>query len=1004
MPALGGLSSRRQCGQLPHSSVATQRWRCSEYQWHCIGSTTSNKGAMAMLCGLLPAPPSRLPKAMLPLRLLLRCAASPRVRAGHVSQRQRARPTSCPIGCILISDRSAAAFVQRNPGVRSAAPVTTMSTDVHGLVRAGGERTRLNKSRPPATGMLMLASNWRGKRPCGLGDTTLRSHEDSKPRLTCNAKAGCEHCRTRYIRQGGEDTSGMQHAAELAYVLGTACTILDHAAITLTMIVWPHSHNMPPPSEPVSPKATPLPPLPVKDPLTPPQWKTLLAIADTVVPAIKPVSTANASSDVAIADNDYATAIAALRALTPEEDPDTDTAAKQYLAENASSNPAFKSDLQRLFSMYMPQSTKNKLLMVLNILKSVILPAAQRPVIPFDITTSSSSITRAGSFALTGYLTPISEQPAQIREAIVKGWSTARLGAIRELHRSLTVLFKQTWIKVTPSLRRVLGIPRVPIGMKPGKAFEYHFIQFPPDDQPETIETDVVIVGSGCGGAVSAKNLAEAGHRVLVVENSYHWTPNHFPMSELQGLHHLFMNGALISSDDTSTNIVAGQSWGGGGTVNWSASLQTQAYVRREWAERGLPFFTSTEFQDSLDRICHRMGVSTGFIKHNPANEKLLQGARKLGWSHKPVPQNTGGSQHYCGFCTLGCGSCEKQGPSVSYLPDAARSGAQFIEGFHAEKVVFSNEGGKRVATGLFGTWTSRDVNGGVASTPLITRKVLIKAKRVVVSAGTMQSPLLLLRSGLSNYQIGRNLYVHPVAFLGAIYKEAINPWEGGILTSVVDEFENLDGKGHGIKLEATNMIPSSWLTWLDWKGGLQYKLDAARFKHMTGYISIARESDTGRVYPDPVDGRVRFQYSPSTKAKQHIIEGLLALAKIQYVQGASEIFTAIPGMRPFIRDASMPQPHDGIDDPAFQAWLEEIKWKGFPSPESMFVSAHQMGTCRMSAAEKDGVVDAHGNVWGIEGLYVADASVFPSASGVNPMVTNMAIADYISMGIARGL
>jgi choline dehydrogenase-like flavoprotein len=606
--------------------------------------------------------------------------------------------------------------------------------------------------------------------------------------------------------------------------------------------------------------------------------------------------------------------------------------------------------------------------------------------------------------ALTGYLLPISEQPADIREAIVKSWSIARLGAIRQLHRSLTVLTKQTWIKVTPSLRRVLGVPRVPTGMKAGKGYEYEFIQFPPGDEPEVIETDVVIVGSGCGGAVSAKNLTAAGHRVIVVEKAYHWSPDHFPMSESDGWNHLFMNGAFICSDDTSVSVVAGQSWGGGGTVNWSASLQTQGYVRREWAARGLPFFTSADFQESLDRVCDRMGVSTDYIKHNKTNALLMEGARKLGWTHKSVPQNTGGKQHDCGFCTFGCGSCEKQGPSVSFLPDAARAGAKFIEGFHAEKIAFSYEGGEKVATGVYGTWTSRDINGGVAGPPLTTRKVMIKAQRVIVSSGTMQSPLLLLRSGLMNPQIGRNLYVHPVALLGAIHKEAITPWEGGILTAVVNEFENLDGKGHGVKLEATNMIPSSWLIWLDWKGGLQYKLDAAKLKHMAGYISLAKERDAGRVYPDPIDGRVRFQYTPSKTTKQHIMQGLLALAKIQYVAGASEIFTTIPGMRPFVRDLSTPQPGDGINDAEFQAWLDEINAKGFPSPESVFVSAHQMGTCRMSATEREGVVDSHGRVWGTEGLYVTDASVFPSASGVNPMVTNMAISDYISRGIAKSM
>ncbi|OAL56424.1 long chain fatty alcohol oxidase [Pyrenochaeta sp. DS3sAY3a] len=734
------------------------------------------------------------------------------------------------------------------------------------------------------------------------------------------------------------------------------------------------------PTEPVSPKATPLPPLPSEDPLTPAQWKTLLAIADTVVPAIKPMSTANTRTEIAIVDNEYSTAVSKLRGLTPKDDPDVEAAVKDYLEDYASKDPAFKLQLQRLFAMYMPHSQRKELIMLLNILN-----------------------TRAGSLAFTGYLTPISEQPAHIREQIIKGWGTARLGALRQLHRSLTVILKQTWIKITPSLRRVLGVPRVPTGMIPGKGYDYEFIQIPPGKKPEIIETDVVIVGSGCGGGVSAKNLAEAGYRVLVTEKAYHWTPDHFPMSEADGWNHLFMNGAFISSDDTSVSIVAGQAWGGGGTVNWSASLQTQGYVRREWASKGLPFFTSAEFQESLDRVCDRMGVSTESIKQNRSNQLLMEGARKLGWAHKPVPQNTGGSQHYCGYCTFGCGSCEKQGPAVSYLPDAARAGASFIEGFHAERIIFSKRSGKKVATGVLGTWASRDINGGIAGSPVTRRKVLIKAKRVIVSAGTMQSPLLLLRSGLTNPQIGRNLYVHPVTMIGAIHEEEIKPWEGGILTSVISEYENLDGKGHGAKLEATNMIPSSWLIWLDWKGGLEYKLDAARLKHMVGYISICRDRDTGRVYPDPVDGRVRFQYSTSKFDKKHILEGILALAKVQYVSGAQEIFTVMPGMRPFIRDPSTP-PGDGINDEAFQTWLDEVRERGFRTPESAFVSAHQMGSNRMSAVEKDGVVDPHGRVWGTKGLFVADASVFPSASGVNPMVTNMAISDYISRGVVKGL
>ena len=444
--------------------------------------------------------------------------------------------------------------------------------------------------------------------------------------------------------------------------------------------------------------------------------------------------------------------------------------------------------------------------------------------------------------------------------------------------------------------------------------------------------------------------------------------------------------------------IIAGQAWGGGGTINWSASLQTQGFVRQEWANEGLPFFTSAAFQESLDRVCERMGVSTDSIQHNASNQILMEGARRLGWAYKAVPQNTAGKEHACGHCTFGCGSCEKQGVVITYLPAAAQAGAKFMEGFQAEKVIFSHKGGDRVATGVIGTWRSRDINGGVAGGPVTQRKVVIKAKRVIVSAGTMQTPLLLLRSGIKNYHVGRNLHIHPVSLVGAFHEREIRPWDGACLTSVVSELDNLDGKGHGVKLEATNMLPSSFLSFMPWKGGLQFKTTAARMKHLAGYISLARDRDTGQVYPDPVNGQVRFKYTTSGFDQQHVLEGLIGLAKIQYAAGALEIFTVQPGVPSFVRQ-------EGEDnDLRFAHWLEVVRKTGFPTPDGMFVSAHQMGTCRMAASPKNGVVDPEGQVWGTKGLYVADASVFPSASGVNPMVTNMAISDWISRGIAQRL
>ena len=556
---------------------------------------------------------------------------------------------------------------------------------------------------------------------------------------------------------------------------------------------------------------------------------------------------------------------------------------------------------------------------------------------------------------------------------------------------------------------RMLGFPRAPVHGKPGKGFDYEFVQFPAGEETANIETDVVIIGSGCGAGVSAKNIAEDGHKVIVVEKAYHFSSEHLPMSERDGSVHLFQNGGIEFTDDDSVLISAAHAFGGGGTINWSASLQTQQYVRKEWADQGLPFFTSSEFQTSLDRVCHRMGVSTDHIEHNMTNRVLLDGARKLGYNVKPVPQNTGGAKHYCGYCSLGCGSNEKQGPVVSFLPDAARAGARFIEGFQAEKVLFNEEHGRKVAVGVSGIWRSRDSAGGVSGHDIIVRKVTIKAKRVVVSGGTLQSPLLLMRSGLKNPQIGRNLHLHPATIVGATFREEVRPWEGGILTVVVDSLQDLDGHGHGVKIEATTMLPSMFLPLLPWTSGLDFKLRCSELKNTTGFVIITRDRDTGRVYPDPVDGRSRISYTPSAFDRRNALEGVIATAKICYIAGAKEIFTATAGVSRFIRDpTSLSDPEhpdpEGINNNSFQSWLAEIRRKGLPSPNATFACAHQMGSCRLGTSESNSVVDARGKVWGVEGLYVADASVFPSASGVNPMVTNMATSDWLSRGIARGL
>jgi hypothetical protein len=562
--------------------------------------------------------------------------------------------------------------------------------------------------------------------------------------------------------------------------------------------------------------------------------------------------------------------------------------------------------------------------------------------------------------------------------------------------KQLSIVVKNYYLKTSSTLYKAINHP---LAYKPeavGKTYEFQFETFPEGKTPFTVDTDVIIIGSGCGGGVAAKNLSEAGHKVLVVEKAYHFKAESLPMSDLAASVHLYENGQVLPSDSGGIGgIYAGATWGGGGAVNWSACLQTQAFVRDEWAAQGLKFFQTPEFQESLDRVCNNMGAGTDQIEHNHGNRVLLEGARRLGYAVKPVPQNTGGKTHYCGHCGNGCRLAEKLGPHNLWLPQAAKAGARFVEGFTVKEILFENINGQKKATGVRAVWTKRDES----YTELYSREILVKAKTVVLSAGSLWSPILLQKSGLTNYNIGRNLHLHPTTMVFGIFKEQVNPCEGGILTSVVTEFDRLDGP-YGVKLEATSMLPSNSMTVLPWADPLLWKSLILKHNHMNGYIALVRDRDGGRVYPDPKTGKPKVIYDVSEFDARHGLEGVIGIAKILYDQGALEIHTATGGVKPYIRNEASKV----LSDEEFRNWMGDVRRHGLRRPMATFASAHQMGTCRMGTHPGTSVIDPQGRPWGTQDLYICDASAFPGASGVNPMITNMAISDWTSRNLASEL
>lgn len=199
-------------------------------------------------------------------------------------------------------------------------------------------------------------------------------------------------------------------------------------------------------------------------------------------------------------------------------------------------------------------------------------------------------------------------------------------------------------------------------------------------------------------------------------------------------------------------------------------------------------------------------------------------------------------------------------------------------------------------------------------------------------------------------------------------------------------------------------MMPSWCLTFQNWDNGLDWKLQALKYRNMNTFISIARDRDTGRVYRDAGTGLPRIEYTPSAFDRKHAMEGMLTLARLQFIMDATEIHVAVANTPSFIRN--VPGLEETKEETAvrFEVWWADVKKRGNAPPAAIFASAHQMGTCRMSKRANMGVVDMKGKVWDTEGLYVSDASVFPSASGVNPMITNMAISDWISRELSKDL
>jgi len=557
------------------------------------------------------------------------------------------------------------------------------------------------------------------------------------------------------------------------------------------------------------------------------------------------------------------------------------------------------------------------------------------------------------------------------RERCLRGWATSRLPPRRKAFQALKRLTTVTHYTM-PGAARAIGYPG-PLGPPPTTPKPIHPVVI---TASSTLACDVVVVGSGAGGGVVAAELAAAGKDVIVLEKGGYRNEADFTHLEGDALETMYDAGGLLATSDLGLVVLQGATLGGGTVINYTTSFPTPDSVRRQWAtEHHLPHFESTEFTRSLDAVARRLGVNTEHAKPSGRDQVLIRGLEQLQWHHGLLPRDVRGCSQddACGYCGMGCRRGAKQSTLITYLQDAADRGARIVVNCEVRRVVIDR-----------GSTTGVEARVGDFA-------LTVRAKAVIVAAGSVHSPALLLRSGVTLPALGRHLALHPATAVLADMAHDVRPWTGTVQAHYSDQFADLDA-GYGFKLETAPVHPSLQALAAPWESAAGHRDRMARLPQTALVGILLRDRFGGRVRVDR-EGAAVVDYRLSRYDRAHLRRAIGAAAELLEAAGARDIWL------PLARDVRY-RPGAG----ARQDWLRRVDAAGWGPNEILLVTFHQMASCRMGANAQVSVVDAEHRVWGIRGLYVADASVFPSASGVNPMLTVMGIAHRAAGAIATHL
>lgn len=494
-------------------------------------------------------------------------------------------------------------------------------------------------------------------------------------------------------------------------------------------------------------------------------------------------------------------------------------------------------------------------------------------------------------------------------------------------------------------------------------------------DSTLTIDADVVVIGSGAGGAINAYELAKQGKKVVVLEAGPYVPSSDFKEMLAVSMGAMYQDEGGQSNTHGDLTVLQGACVGGSTVVNAALCFRTPDYFLDLWRdEHGLGNLTSERMSGYFDKIEKNLSIEPNAKHETSIGANLIHdGLKKLNIEAGIAKRNIRDCA-MSGFCFAGCKTDRKQSMLVTYLPWACNHGAVIYADTRVTRI--NTENGQ--ASGV-------EAEVVDPKTKVVKSQIRVNAPIVVLAAGPVQSPIILQKSGIANSsgQVGKNFACHPSLSVTAMFEEAVDDFHGATHSVYVDT-HTLPDEGGYILLNAVQE-PVEASTQSEPGTGKDFVAYMEKYRNSIRLITLIHDKNVGEVRFK--DGVKEIIYEVDDHDFESMKEGLKFNAKILFAAGAKYLYLPTS-------DRTLINSVAEIDTVIDKLKNEPARYR--------YTSFHPQGTCRMGADPLKSVVNPYGETHDVKKLYVSDASLLPTSIGYNPSETVYALSSYIADEIIK--